>query len=82
MSLNVDVANRPQPDKLLTTIADYVLDYKIESSEAYTTARNCLMDTIACGLMALKFPECTKHLGPLVADTTVKNALLGNLLHW
>ena len=73
MSLNVDVANRPQPDKLLTTIADYVLDYKIGSSEAYTTARNCLMDTIACGLMALKFPECTKHLGPLVADTTVKN---------
>ncbi|MFN2410793.1 MAG: 2-methylcitrate dehydratase, partial [Halomonas sp.] len=36
-----------------------------------TTARYCLMDTLGCGLLALRFPACTKHLGPLVEGTTV-----------
>ncbi len=29
------------------------------------------MDTLGCGLLALRFPECTKHLGPLVEGTVV-----------
>ncbi|MEM8532758.1 MAG: bifunctional 2-methylcitrate dehydratase/aconitate hydratase [Chloroflexota bacterium] len=62
---------RPDPDQVLVDIADYVLDTAIESTEAYTTARYCLMDTIGCGLMALRFPECTKLLGPIVPGTTV-----------
>ena len=44
---------RPAPDKVLTDIADYALNFKIESDLAYTTARFCLMDTLGCGLEAL-----------------------------
>ncbi|WP_028023274.1 bifunctional 2-methylcitrate dehydratase/aconitate hydratase [Enterovibrio calviensis] len=73
MSMNVDVNQRPEPDALLQNIADYVCDKEITSAEAYNTARNCLMDTLGCGLLALRFPECTKHMGPLVPGTTVRN---------
>lgn len=73
MSQNVDFNQRPEPDQLLCTIADYVCNTDITSQEAYTTARNCLIDTIGCGLLALRFPECTKHLGPTVPGTTVLN---------
>ena len=55
----------------LVDIANYVADYYISSSEAYETARYCLMDTLGCGLLALRFPECTKHLGPIVEGTVV-----------
>ena len=57
-------ADRVIADQVLQDIADYVIDYKVESEEALDTARNCLIDTIGCGLMALKFPSCTRHLGP------------------
>ncbi|KXF81133.1 bifunctional 2-methylcitrate dehydratase/aconitate hydratase [Enterovibrio coralii] len=73
MSQNVDFNQRPAPDELLQTIADYVCEKDITSAEAYNTARNCLMDTLGCGLLALRFPECTKHMGPLVPGTTVRN---------
>jgi 2-methylcitrate dehydratase len=59
-------STRPPPDSLLVTIADYVLGSTEFSSEAYNTARNCLIDTLGCGLLALRFPECTKLLGPVV----------------
>ena len=64
---------RPAPDKVLTDIADYALDYKIESHLAYTTARHCLLDTLGCGLEALDYPACTKLLGPIVPGTVVPN---------
>lgn len=73
MSMNVDINERPQPDKLLVQIAEYVANAEIESQEAYNTARNCLIDTLGCGLLALRFPECTKHLGAIVPGTTVHN---------
>ncbi|RAX56678.1 2-methylcitrate dehydratase [Helicobacter monodelphidis] len=57
---------RPDFDEILTKIAQYAVDYKINSSLAYETARYCLMDTIGCGLLALEFPACTKLLGPVV----------------
>ena len=60
-------------DQALQDIADYVIDYKVESEEALNTARYCLMDTIGCGLLALKYPNCTRHLGPIVPGTTVEN---------
>ena len=66
-------ADRVIADQVLQDIADYVIDYKVESEEALNTARNCLIDTIGCGLMALKFPSCTRHLGPIVPGTTVEN---------
>ena len=60
-------ASRPAPDALLETIADYVLDYDVTSSEqAMVTARYCVMDSLACALMALDYPACAKLLGPIV----------------
>ncbi len=61
----------PAPDKVLTDIADYALDDRIESELAYTTARYCLIDTLGCGLEALDYPACTKLLGPIVPGTVV-----------
>ena len=73
MSSNVDLANRPPADQVLVDIADYVTNFKVESVETLYTARNCLIDTIGCGLLALEFPECVRHLGPIVPGTTVEN---------
>ncbi len=62
---------RPDPDKVLVDIADYVADYAIESDLAYTTARHCVMDSLASAFIGLRFPECTKLLGPIVPGTIV-----------
>ena len=62
---------RPQPDKVLTDIADYVLNYKIKSDLALSTAHYCLLDTLGCGFEALTYPACTKLLGPVVPGTIV-----------
>ena len=71
MSNNVEVNVRPDPDALLVEIADYVSKQEINSELALSTARNCLIDTIGCGLLALTFPACTKMLGPIVPGTSV-----------
>ncbi|WP_077735992.1 bifunctional 2-methylcitrate dehydratase/aconitate hydratase [Bacillus sonorensis] len=60
-------------DQLLEEIADYTVNTAISSEEALETARYVLMDTLGCGLLALKFPECTKQLGPIVPSTVVPN---------
>ncbi len=59
------------PDQALAAIAGYVAEYVVDSGEAYTTARNVLMDALGCGILALRYPECAKHLGPLVPGTIV-----------
>src|ERR1700732_1504853 len=64
---------RPPYDQVLVDIADYVCNYTIASELAYTTARNCLVDTLGCGLEALEYPACTKLLGPIVPGTIVPN---------
>jgi len=56
---------RPKPDQVLADIADYVCDVEIKSDEAYATARLCLLDSIGCAFLALKYPECTKLLGAI-----------------
>ena len=71
MTGNADQNLRPDYDPEIQAIVDYVLGYQIQSEEAWNTARLCLMDTLGCGLLALRFPECTKHLGPLVEGTVV-----------
>ena len=72
--MSSDISNeRPAPDKVLTDIADYALNYKIESDLAYSTAQHCLIDTLGCGLEALEYPACTKLLGPIVPGTIVPN---------
>src|SRR6201996_279303 len=72
MSIHVS-GERPPYDQVLIDIADYVYSYTIESELAYTTARNCLLDTLGCGLEALEYPACTKLLGPIVPGTIVPN---------
>ena len=62
---------RPDPDRVLVDIADYVHDHKVASREAYETARYCLMDTLGCGFESLEYPACTKLLGPIVPGTVV-----------
>jgi 2-methylcitrate dehydratase len=64
---------RPQPDRVLTDIADYVLGYEITSALAYETARHCLIDALGCALAALRYPACRKLLGPIVPGTVVAN---------
>ena len=71
MSSNVDLNIRPGYDSVVTEIANYVTDFEINSDLALDTARNCLIDTLGCGLLALKFPACTKMLGPVVKGTSV-----------
>src|SRR5882672_8840434 len=72
MSTHIPVA-RAAPDKVLIDIADYVAGTAIKSSEAYNTARLCLMDTLGCGLEALEYPACTKLLGPVVPGAVLPN---------
>jgi 2-methylcitrate dehydratase len=63
---DVKSAARPAPDAALTAIAEYARNFRIESQAACDTARYCLMDTLACGFQALKYPACRKLLGPVV----------------
>ena len=71
MTGNVDSNVRPDPDKVLVKIADYALNTSMESKEALTSARYCLMDTLGCGLLALTFDDCKNLLGPYVENTQV-----------
>jgi 2-methylcitrate dehydratase len=71
MSHDVKSAERPAPDQLLSAIADYAYSYEIHSELAYDTAAYCLMDTLACGFQALKYPACTKLMGPVVPGATL-----------
>ena len=70
-SHDIRSTERPAPDGILTAIADYALNYRIDSTVAYETAAYCLMDTLACGFQALKYPACTKLMGPVVPGATL-----------
>src|ERR1700761_3609178 len=69
--MTANSAERPAPDKVLVDIADYASSYQITSELAYETAHYCLMDTLACGFLALKYSACTKLLGPVVPGATL-----------
>ncbi len=64
---------RREFDHEIIDIVDYVMNYNINSEVAYNTARNCLIDTLGCGLEALQYPACRKLLGPIVPGTIVPN---------
>ncbi|MGI4850213.1 MAG: bifunctional 2-methylcitrate dehydratase/aconitate hydratase [Janthinobacterium lividum] len=64
---------RPPADQVLVDIVDYVTKYEVTSALAYGTARNCLIDTLGCGLEALEYPACNKLMGPIVPGTIVPN---------
>ena len=75
----VRASNAPIPattakfDPEVSDIANYVHSFKIDSEVALDTSRYILLDTIGCGLEALRFKECTKVLGPVVEGTVVPN---------
>src|SRR5437879_3511619 len=72
--MSAEVSNiRPEPDKILVELADYAASYPPDSREAIDTARHNLMDTLGCGLLALRYPDCAKHLGPVVPGATLVN---------
>jgi len=73
MAVSSDRNERPEYDEVLQRIADYVLSSQAFSDEAWHTARYCLMDSLGCALLALRFPECSKHLGPIAEGTVVPN---------
>ena len=62
---------RPPPDSLLVELAEYALNFNAPSDEALDTARWCLADTLACGILALGYPACAKLLGPVVQGTSI-----------
>lgn len=54
-------------------IADYIHNYDVDSQLAYDTAKLCLLDTVGCGLAALKYDQPKKIVGPIVPGTIVPN---------
>uniref|UniRef100_A0A093V913 2-methylcitrate dehydratase n=1 Tax=Talaromyces marneffei PM1 TaxID=1077442 RepID=A0A093V913_TALMA len=60
-------------DPEIKDMADYIHNYKVDSELAFDTARLVFLDTLGCGLEALRFHECTKLLGPVVDGTIVPN---------
>ena len=66
----------------MVDIAKYAATYVPQSKEAIDTARYCFMDTLACALLALRFPECTKHLGPIVPGAVLTNGARIPGTHW
>ena len=69
--MSSQISNERPADKVITDIADYALQFEIQSELAFTTAQHCLMDTLGCGLEALEYPACAKLLGPIVPGTVV-----------
>ncbi|QIT53831.1 bifunctional 2-methylcitrate dehydratase/aconitate hydratase [Aquisalimonas sp. 2447] len=68
-------AQRPDPDPELVTMAEYVASASIDSDEAYDTGRHMLMDSLACAMLALQYPACTKLLGPVVPEAQMANGV-------
>lgn len=62
---------RPAPDLLLQQLADYVLQPLTVSELANQTAHYALFDALGGAIAALKFPACTRLLGPIVPGTQV-----------
>jgi 2-methylcitrate dehydratase len=72
---------RAPADRLLLEIADYTLSARIDSAEAWTTARYCLLDALGCGVLALN-PGFNRvgldhDLLVRIPSTAVATAMLG-----
>ncbi|HEY0200458.1 MAG TPA: 2-methylcitrate dehydratase, partial [Burkholderiaceae bacterium] len=70
--MSASISNiRPDYDQAIQDIVDYALGYEVQSTLAFETARNILIDTLGCGLEALEYPAACKLLGPVVKGTIV-----------
>jgi 2-methylcitrate dehydratase len=70
-----DANLRPQPDRELVAIADYVKSYAVTSADARQTAAWSLVDSLGCAMLALQYPACVRHLGPVVPGTAVPDGV-------
>lgn len=75
MTVISDVNDRPKTDEIIGKIADYVANGFTPSEEALEIARFSLMDALGCGFLALRHPDCARHLGPIVAGTVVPHGV-------
>lgn len=75
MASTADSNIRSEPDAELAAIADYVLQPPTFNDEAFDTARYCLMDSLGCAFLALQYPACRRHLGPIVPGATLVNGV-------
>lgn len=58
--------SQPEADPLLVEIAEYVSRHPVESEAAFEAASWSLADSLGCAMLALRFPECRRRLGPVV----------------
>lgn len=58
------------PDDLLVAIADYAAGPAAAGPGEIDAARTCFLDALASGFVALKDPECTRLIGPVVRGAT------------
>ena len=74
--MTVPISNvRPNPDQILVDIAEYITSSVIDNDSAYETARHCLIDSLGCAVLALRYPECAKNLGPIFPGTHVPHGV-------
>lgn len=58
------------PDDLLVAIVDYAAGSAATGPGEFDAARTCFLDALASGFVALKDPECTRLIGPVVRGAT------------
>ncbi|MCY0885305.1 MAG: bifunctional 2-methylcitrate dehydratase/aconitate hydratase [Firmicutes bacterium] len=55
----------------MASLAEYAVHPPEFPPAAYHTARWVLNDTLGVGMLALRYPECRRHLGPVVPGASV-----------
>ncbi len=58
-----DAKGRCAADRDLFEIAEFVASHRVEREDAYEQARSCLVDALASGLSALRWPEVAMQIG-------------------
>jgi len=51
-------------DEVTLALAEYVINKREPSDEAWQTARLCLADALGCAIAALQLPACQRLIGP------------------
>ncbi len=65
---------KPKPDTVISDISSYTHNYKVDSQLAFKTAHYCFLDSLGCALAALKYPQATSIIGPVVPMTVPHGA--------
>ena len=59
-------------DAVITAIVDYVYEYEVTQSSAWTRAKTCLLDSIGAAFESVsRSPECARLLGPYFPCSSV-----------